>query len=428
MSRSLRFVLLTTFYPPYSFGGDAIHVHTFARALAAAGHRVDVIHCEDSYHLLHPGAPEMAGEDLPGLSVHRLRSGYGFASPLLSHQTGRPYLKAGPIREILNSSQPDVIHYHNISLFGPEVLALRPEGGKELKLYTMHEYWLVCPTHVLWKFNRRPCEKADCLRCTVMARRPPQIWRYNGMLERCTKEVDAFLAPSRFAIEMHERYGFKRRITQIPLFVDCPDSARDDLTSPHPRPYFLFVGRLEAIKNAGSLIEAWARFPGADLLIAGTGSELRGLRARASSNPRIRFLGQVSQQSLGPLYANCVACIVPSSMYEVFPLVVLEAFARQVPVVARDRGALSEMIEQSGGGLLYRTEGELLAALTRLAHSAELRSELGANGYRTVNTQWSKDAHLKKYFGLLRETALRKFGVVPWEAGKANAPPQVARG
>jgi glycosyltransferase involved in cell wall biosynthesis len=115
-------------------------------------------------------------------------------------------------------------------------------------------------------------------------------------------------------------------------------------------------------------------------------------------------------------------------MYEVFPLVVLEAFARQVPVVAHDRGALREMIEQSGGGLLYRTEDELLAALTRLAHSAELRSELGANGYRTVNTQWSKDAHLKKYFGLLRETALRKFGVVPWEAGEANRPPQVARG
>ena len=427
MTRPLRFVLLTTFYPPYSFGGDAVHVQTLARALAAAGHRVDVIHCVDSWRMLHHGAPHAAAAEHPGVTVHRLRSGFGFLSPLLSQQTGRPYLKAGPIREILQRCRPDVIHYHNISLFGPGVLELGADGVDAVKLYTMHEYWLVCPTHLLWKFNRRPCDKPECLRCVVMAGRPPQVWRRTGMLERCALEVDAYLAPGSFVAEMHERYGFKRPTIPMPLFVERPDSAGSDPSPPHARPYFLFVGRLEAVKNAGSLIEAWAKFREADLLVAGAGSEAPALRARASSNPRIHFLGHVSQPALGRLYANCLACIVPSSMLEVFPMVVLEAFARRAPVIARDHGGLTEMIEHSGGGLLYRSEADLLAALARIAHDAALRTELGANGYRMLDGPWSREAHLERYFGVIRQAALRKFGHVPWESGTAGPPAQATR-
>jgi glycosyltransferase involved in cell wall biosynthesis len=375
--------------------------------------------------MLHRRAPEPPLAEPPGLTVHGLRSGYGVLSPLLSQQTGRPYLKAGPIREILQHCRPDVIHYHNISLFGPEVLALRADGVDALKLYTTHEYWLVCPTHVLWKFNRRPCERQDCLRCVVMAGRPPQLWRHTGMLERCAAEVDLFLAPGEFVARMHERYGFKRPIAQLPLFVERSEGDEPELALPHPRPYYLFVGRLEAVKNVRSLIEAWDKFGAADLLIAGTGSEFAALRTRASSNPRIRFLGHVSQSSLGRLYASCIACVVPSSFYEVFPLVVLEAFARRAPVIARDRGGLTEMVQVSGGGLLYRTEDELIAALTRLAHDAPLRTELGANGWRMVSGPWSRQAHLERYFALLRETALRKFGAVPWERAETASPAQL---
>ena len=127
------------------------------------------------------------------MQVHSLRSGYGTLSPLLSHQFGSASLKRDRIREIIRAVAPDVIHYHNVSLLGPEVLALG-RGAEALKLYTAHEYWLVCPTHVLWKFNSRACEKPECFQCTLMAWRPPQLWRYSGMLERYASEVDVFLA------------------------------------------------------------------------------------------------------------------------------------------------------------------------------------------------------------------------------------------
>lgn len=40
----MRFCMVTTFYPPYHFGGDAIFVQTLARALTAEGHEVEVRH------------------------------------------------------------------------------------------------------------------------------------------------------------------------------------------------------------------------------------------------------------------------------------------------------------------------------------------------------------------------------------------------
>jgi glycosyltransferase involved in cell wall biosynthesis len=409
VARPLKFLLLTTFYPPYSFGGDAIFISRLAHALGDEGHRVDIVHCVDSYRALHPGEPRTATDNHPNLTVHRLRSGFGIFSPLLSHQTGRVSLKREPIREIIRLSAPDVIHFHNVSLLGPEVLAL---GADTLKLYTTHEYWLICPTHVLWKFNSRPCDKPECIRCTLLARRPPQLWRYFGMLERYAAQVDLFLAPSRFAAKMHAERGFSRPMRYLPSFVEVTAPASS--ARPHPRPYFLFVGRLEPGKGVGSLIEAWNKVTEADLLIAGDGSQAEHLRTRAAANPRIRFLGMQTQPELGPLYDHCIASIVPSQMYEVFTTVVLEAFAHQAPVIVRDQGPLREMIEDSNGGMLYRTEAELLDAVARLARDPSLRKELSANGFSMMTGRWSKAAHMKSYFELIREVALRKLGRIPW--------------
>ena len=47
----MRFCMITTFYPPYHFGGDAIFVQALARALMKEGHEVEVVYCEDSYRL-----------------------------------------------------------------------------------------------------------------------------------------------------------------------------------------------------------------------------------------------------------------------------------------------------------------------------------------------------------------------------------------
>ncbi len=416
MNRPLNFLHLTTFYPPYSFGGDAMYLYRLCHALGDAGHQVDVVHCVDSYHLLHPAEPEIQFTPHPNVKVHGLRSGYKWLSPLLTQQTGRPWLKEKRIRDLLDSKPYDVIHFHNISLLGPRVLTMEPAQGRAVKLYTTHEHWLICPTHVLWKFNRQPCDKPECLRCTLAAKRPPQLWRYTGMLERASEHVDQFVSPSRFTAQMHAERGFPKPVGHLPYFTDRADRDwQDPGPRPQARPYFLFVGRLEQIKGLQTLIEAWEQITDCDLLVAGAGGYEEPLRAQALTNQRIKFLGPRPQRELGALYKHALACIVPSITYETFGIIIIEAFARKTPVIARDLGALPEVVHDSGGGFVYRTNEELISAIRQLAASSSLRAELGERGYQAFARWWSKEAHLELYFDLLRQTALNKFGHIPWE-------------
>ena len=118
-----------------------------------------------------------------------------------------------------------------------------------------------------------------------------------------------------------------------------------------------------------------------DLLVAGDGEYAGALQAQASGNPRVRFLGHVPQDQLGALYVHAVACLVPSLVYETFGIIVIEAFMRKTPVIARDLGSLTEIVDESGGGIVFRTEDELLAAVARLGAAPDERQALGQRGY-----------------------------------------------
>ena len=407
--KGLSFLHLTTFYPPYSFGGDAMYLYRLCHALADEGHHVEVIHCVDAYHLLHPAPPEIPFKEHPAVRRHELRSGAGWLSPFLTQQTGQPFLKSRKICEILASREWDVIHFHNTSLLGPGALRLQPPEGNPVKMYTTHEHWLVCPNHVLWKFNQRACERPQCLECVVRAKRPPQIWRYTGALDRAARHVDQFVSPSRFTARMHRERGFSREVDHLPYFIDPVDQ---EWLSPGPRPqerpYFLFVGRLEEIKGLQTLIPVWREVPDYDLLIAGTGNYEVPLRAMAASNPRIRFLGPLPQSKLGPLYRHALAAIVPSITYETFGMISIESFARKTPVIVRDLGALPEAVTDSGGGCVYRNNQELLESIRMIAASESLRTELGEKGYRGFQRYWTRRAHMAKYFHFIETKAEEK--------------------
>jgi glycosyltransferase involved in cell wall biosynthesis len=413
MSRPLNFLHLTTFYPPYSFGGDAMYIYRLCHALGDAGHHVDVIHCVDSYHLLHPAPPPVQFSEHPNVVRHELRSPLKWLSPLVTQQTGEPYLKGKLIRRVLSSRPYDVIHFHNTSLLGPGVLEIEPSGGA-VKMYTTHEHWLICPMHVLWKFNNRACEKPECLRCVLQARRPPQLWRYTGFLNRASRHVDQFVSPSRFTAAMHRERGFPQPVDHLPYFIDRADQDwREPGPRPQEKPYFLFVGRLEVIKGLQSLIPLWNQVSGFDLLVAGTGMYERELREMARANPRIRFLGPLPQRQLGALYYHAQACIVPSITYETFGMIIIEAFARKTPVIVRDLGALPEVVHDSGGGFVYGTDEELLAAIERMANSTRERAELGERGYQAFIRWWCREAHMELYFDFVRRNAVKKFGGFP---------------
>ena len=403
IDQPLRFCMITTFYPPYNFGGDGIFVKRLANELAQRGHQVEVIHCIDAYHLLSSQEPQGNYQDHPNVTVHGLKSRFGFLSPLATYLTGFPFFKASPIKKILNKGF-DVIHYHNISLVGgPKIL----EYGNGIKLYTMHEYWLICPTHILIRFNQAPCTRPMCLLCTLTYRRPPQCWRYLGLLKAAVNHVDCFIALSQFIGTMHRQMGLQIPIEHIPSFVPLSE---DFSTSSNPLaqeiskdPFFLFVGRLKKLKGLQTLLPIFRRYPKAQLWIAGTGDDESWLRQRARGIPNIRFLGYLPSQKLQPLYRNATAVIVPSICFEASPLVIFEALREQTPVIVRNLGGLPEMVEQSKGGFIYNTEEELVAAMDRLLSDPSYRQELGRQGYEAYLRNWTAEVHLKQYFELIHK-------------------------
>src|SRR5215471_11839671 len=114
--RPLRFAMLTTFYPPYHFGGDAVAVQRLSRALVRRGHQVTVIHDVDAFNSLHSGSEPGVESEPAGLEVVRLRSRLGTLSPALTQQTGIPVVHGRRIRQILADGQFDVVNFHNVSL------------------------------------------------------------------------------------------------------------------------------------------------------------------------------------------------------------------------------------------------------------------------------------------------------------------------
>ena len=403
MNRPLRFCMITTFYPPYNFGGDGLFVHRLSNELAIRGHSVEVIHCIDSYRLLARKKPETTYDDHPNVIVHGMKSPFGLLSPLATQQTGFPFFKSDCIKHILEKGF-DVIHYHNISLVGGLKIL---EFGNGIKLYTMHEYWLVCPTHVMFRFNREACFHPKCYICVLAYKRPPQLWRYFGLFNDALKHVDAFIAPSRSCKQIHHRMGMDLPITHLPNFVVSTNSGLAESEQSKGQlpdgPFFLFVGRLEKLKGLQTLIPVFRRYLKAQLLIVGTGSYEPLLRRMAGNSDNIQFLGHLSEKELHTIYRQATALLVPSLCFEIFPLVILEAFREETPVVVRNLGGMPESIKESGGGFIYDTEDELVAAMDRLLADPPFRNDLGRRGYQTYIQNWTEEAHLKRYFDLIND-------------------------
>lgn len=151
---------------------------------------------------------------------------------------------------------------------------------------------------------------------------------------------------------------------------------------------FLFVGRLIDDKNVAVLLEALAGVPHCTLSIVGDGPERERLVAQADQlgiNDRVTFLG--IRQDITALLIDADALVLPSRR-EGFGLVLLEALASGVPVIASDLPAIASIVRSDIDGLLV-TPSDSTALKDALAHfatdpilRARLHEEAGKNMVR----------------------------------------------
>ena len=388
----MRFCMVTTYYPPFHFGGCATYVRALSRALVSLGHQVEVVHCLDAYHLKYAGP---TADDPPdeGITVHRLKSPFGFLSPLVTQQTGHPGLKSKAVLAILERPF-DVVNFHNISLVGGP--AIVPMSKAPVTLCTLHEHWLLCPTHIFWKNRSHACDRRTCFTCSIVSGIPPQLWRYTSLIQRSIAHADLLLAPSEYTARRHRESGLTPPIVVLPLF----SAIAPDMAAPPPqssRPRFLFVGRLFAPKGIVRLLEEFAGLPDYDLDVIGDGEMRLELEGRFAGCLNIRFHGRLPQAELVAAYRGATALVLPSLAPETFGLAVVEAFACGTPAIVRDAGGARETIDATGAGLVYRTSDELRLALSRLASEPGLRQSLGERARDGFLRLYNAQRHVASY-------------------------------
>lgn len=163
------------------------------------------------------------------------------------------------------------------------------------------------------------------------------------------KKVHAYIALTNFGRDKLIKGGVPtERLWVKPNFV-FDASAQGS----HDGSFGLFVGRLSPEKGVASLISAWSRLKSRRIKIAGDGPLLTDLRNAAAVNPNIEILGKQSREAVAALMRQASFLLFPSRCYEGFPMVIAEAYAAGLPVLASRLGSMVELVRDGETGMLF---------------------------------------------------------------------------
>ncbi|MDP9020235.1 MAG: glycosyltransferase family 4 protein, partial [Actinomycetota bacterium] len=253
-------------------------------------------------------------------------------------------------------------------------LAVPPPGGRPL-VVTVHD--LV--------FLRRPQHLT-----------PRGVSFHRRGLDVARREASAVVVPTAFGRQELAEEGFDpERVHVAHHGVEAPPAPDPDVTAAQLRrlkvgsPFVLFVGTLEPRKGVSDLLHAHAalRADCPDLALVLAGPVGWGAPLDLSA-PGVEPLGSVDDAQLDALYRAAVALALPSR-YEGFGLPVLEAMARDCPVVTTDAACLPEVAGGAAELVPVGDVGALAAALRRILSDADHRGRLVAAGRaRAAEFSW----------------------------------------
>lgn len=168
----------------------------------------------------------------------------------------------------------------------------------------------------------------------------------------------------------------------------------------------LFIGSLAAHKRVDLLIKSFANIPllsskeglGVDLILAGQPTlfypkiEKLVNSFKPEIKSKIKFIFKFPQKDLAKIIDNCDVLVLPS-IQESFGLVLLEAWARQKPVICANIPALKELVTQTNGGLLFKIDDQkdLTKKLKFILDNPDKAKQLGQNGYKYVKNNYTWD-------------------------------------
>jgi len=316
-------------------------------------------------------------------------------------------------RKLIKAFSPDVVHVHNFfPLLSPAVFYACKKANVPVVL-TLHNYRLFCPTALLM-FKGKVTEKS--LRAGPWWALRHRVYRESlvGTLLLCLmidvhnrigtwkSVVDRFIVLTDFARTKFSIAGLpSERLIVKPNFVDSP-SLVDDI-----RDGFLFVGRISEEKGIDILLSASALLPRGQeaksiFRIAGDGP----LAASVQANSCVCYLGKLNGEQVSIQMRKSQALLLPSVWYEGFPMVLVEAYANGLPVIASRIGALAELVEDGVTGLLFDPANPIELAekiLWAQQHPWELE-QMGRAARQRYEERYTPDFNYLQLTAIYRET------------------------
>jgi glycosyltransferase involved in cell wall biosynthesis len=297
----------------------------------------------------------------------------------------RDYRRTLPLASLIRLGRFDLVHLH-------EHLETR--------------FFAAC--RKVMHFHNNPLADRDG---AAFAKDAPQYWAGVGK-SSAQIAVSEFVANRlRLAHEQAGSNALPANIVRVPGGVDSTgflargderQRTRQKLGLKDTDVLFLFSGAIRPEKGVDYLARAFARLSGEkadvylaiaggtklwleagwlqDRELAATEKEVLNILASAVARKRAFMLGIVSPNEIGAYYAASDAFVLPSMFQETFGLVLLEAFAAGLPVIAFRSGGIPELVEdQKNGIIVAQGDGEALyQSMKTLAHDPNLRHRLGS--------------------------------------------------
>jgi glycosyltransferase involved in cell wall biosynthesis len=387
-------------YQPYFVGGTELYTQTLARCQAGQGHSVSVF-CPSPV----AGSatwPRAEVED----QVRVYRVPVGKRSPV------RVFLSAFAHRRlsrafafVLEQERPDLVHIQHLMGLPVDLAAQLSRAGIPYVI-TLHDYWYLCANaQLLTNYSQQVCSGPrfwiNCGHCGLArAGWANLVWlsplvaplmAYRHLrLRSVLRRARQIIAPTNFVRDAsHLSATLLERVRVVPHGIQVPENLeRAQAQGPeHDDLRVAYIGSLAFQKGVHVLIEAVNQLPheGVRLSIYGDVnvfpayvSELKQL----ARHPGISFAGRVARADMWNVLGGVDALVMPSLWYEASPLVMQEAFAAGVPLIASSIGALRELVRDGVDGFLFppgdarALQGILARLLSDPAQLVQLRANI----------------------------------------------------
>lgn len=365
----MRIALVSDWYYP-KVGGVASHMHHLAIHLKKRGHEVSIVTND-----LGTGKEE----ELKELGIGLIKIP-GTISPILGINLTYSLKSNRELGEFLRDF--DVVHSHHA--FTP--LALKAvKAGRNLGKATL------LTTH------------------SISFSHESSLWKALGLTFPLFSHYLSF--PHRIIAVSNAAKAFIEHFTDVSVDI-IPNGVDDELFRPLSESekdkvkeglgldgrVVLYVSRMSPRKGPHVLLNAFQRvvkeMDDITLLMIGSGEMLPFLKAQAKFlgiAERVRFMGYAPNELLPKLYAIADVFALPSTTSEAFGIVVLEAMASGVPVVATTVGGIPEVVQKSGSGLLVPPGDEVALgrAIMKILADEDFARKLGEAGRRAVEREYA---------------------------------------